>query len=69
VALEKSVNEALKAVPPEHDGASVSITSVDGIHAYLAHKIDDHWSVIAQGGLSLQGKADYGVAVHGSWTW
>jgi hypothetical protein len=67
--LNQSVSEALKNVPPAHNGATVSVSTQTGVQVYIAHKFDDHWSVVGEGSRSPAGQLDYGVAVHGSWTW
>ena len=70
-ALSHAVNAALQTAPPEHDGASVSVSTAEGVKVVLAHRLNDHWSVIAAASHPASGKGtlDYGVSVNGSWTW
>ncbi len=69
-ALEHAVNAALVDVPPAHDGAAVTISTAQGAQVVIAHKFNDHWSVLGAASHPLgKGKLDYGVAVKGSWAW
>ncbi len=69
-ALENAVNSALQGAPPAHDGAAVSISTSQGAQLVIAHKFDDHWSVVGAISHPLgKGPLDYGVTVKGSWTW
>lgn len=66
-ALTQAVNHALATQPLDHNGASVSVSTQEGVTVVIAEKINNHWTVVGQVDRPPAGKI--GAEVHSSWTW
>jgi len=68
-SIERAVNDALKAVPPEKKGALLAVATTEGVRAVVAAKLDDDgdWKMAGWVGKDWTGPVSGGIAVMGSW--